>query len=156
MKTYSDCSHQSSTALTTDTADDGFGNTVGTVDAFGAANSSLYGRKGFTFWTAPAMLSSSWTKGRYTTCTVYDSYAAQATSQQDVLSQKSSVTYDDTQGRMLTSATDLNGQTTSVSHNFDSNGNQTLQDKDPGETGNYTSQSSTYSTCAFGSDSALL
>lgn len=152
VKTYSDCSHQSSTALTTYTAYDGFGNAVGTVDAFGAANSNLYNSNGCTLAMSPAVLSPSWTMGHYTTCSVFDSYAAQTTSQQDVLRQNTTATYDDNEGRLQTASTDVNGQATSVSYSYDSNGNQTLQVKKPGETGSYTSQSSTNSTCTFGSN----
>lgn len=71
---------------------------------------------------------------------------------QNVLKQTDSITFDDTQDRLPTSSTDVTGQTTSVRYSIDSIGNQTLQDKDPGETGSYTSQSTTYSTCDFGSN----
>jgi RHS repeat-associated protein len=158
LKNYSDCNHTAtaSTTFTSYTGYDSNGNTVATVDAFGAANSSLYSSKGCTLATAPVVKSSAWTASRYTTCTVYDSYFAQPTSQQNVYGQTTSATYDDTQGRIETSSTDANGQTTSVSYGYtisaDQNqSTQTLQDKDPGETGSYTTQSSSYSTCVFAS-----
>ncbi len=131
---------------------DAYGNTVGTVDAFGAANSSIYGGNGCTLAAAPAVLPSAWTAGRYTSCTVYDAYAAQANSEQNVLTQNVSVSYDDNEGRLPTGATDVTGQTTTVGYSVDSNGNSTLRVKKPGETGSYTTQSSTSSSCTFGSN----
>lgn len=150
VKTYSNCNSTptASTTLTNYTGYDLFGNIVGTVDAFGAANSTLYASAGCQLATAPVVLSSSWTAGRYTSCTVYDSYGAQATSQQNALGQSSSVAFDDTSGRLPTSSTDPNGQTLSVSYSI-TNQNQGLQDKEPGETGTYTTTSNTNSTCVF-------
>ncbi len=148
VKTYSDCGNQSSTALTSYTGYDAFGNPVATVDPFLAAHSG----SGCSLTTAPAVLSGSWTAGRYATCTVYDAYAAQATSEQNVLVQQSSVGYDDTQGRLPVTSTDVTGQTTTYSYSIDGNGNQTERVKKPGEPGAYTSQSATSSSCTFGSN----
>ncbi|HZR39854.1 MAG TPA: RHS repeat-associated core domain-containing protein, partial [Ktedonobacteraceae bacterium] len=153
IKIYSNCNGTASASqtFTTYTAYDLYSNVVGTVDPFGAANSSIYGSKGCVLSTAPVALSPAWTAGHYTSCSVYDAYGVQATSQSNALGQTNSVAFDDNQGRLPTSATDVNGQTTSVSYSIDSNQNQTLQVKQPGETGNFTSQSSTNSTCVFSS-----
>ncbi|GCF07609.1 RHS repeat-associated core domain-containing protein [Dictyobacter arantiisoli] len=48
---------------------------------------------------------------------------------------------------MATGTTNLNGQTTTTSLSYDSNGNEVEQTSSPGETGAYTAQTTTNSTC---------
>src|SRR5581483_10597428 len=56
-----------------------------------------------------------------------------------------------TQQDQPTSVVDLNGQTTTTLYSYDSNGNATVQQKLPLETGSYTTQSTQYSTCTASS-----
>jgi len=154
-KVYSDCSHQSSTAITSYTGYDGSGNVVATIDALATANSSLYGSggktgyNGCTLGTAPVTItgSSNWNTGRYTTCTTYDQYNAQPATITNALGQSSSIAYDYTQGALPVHVTDANGQQTSSAYSYDSHGNRTVQIAEPGETLGYTTQSSTNSGC---------
>lgn len=147
-KAYSNCSNQAATKLTSYSAYDASGNPVGMVDPFEVATSNT--SYGCSLDTAPVVLSPSWTAGYYTNCTVYDSYGAQPTLQQNVLQQPTTFSYDDGQRRLPIDSTDMNGQTTSLSYSYDSSGNATLHVSKPGETGSYTSQSSTHSTCDHG------
>ncbi len=149
---HSDCTQPSTTALNTYFGHDIYGNTVASVDPFGTANSSLYGSSGCTLSTAPAYLPSAWTAGRFTSCSTFDSDGARPTGASNVLGQSSSTSYDYTQGALPISAVDLNGQTTTMSYSYDSNGNSTAQTKAPLETGSFTSQSSTNSTCTSSSN----
>ncbi len=149
---HSDCSHQSTTALNSYFGHDIYGNTVASVDPFGAANSSLYSSSGCTLAAAPAYLPGTWTTGHFTACSTFDSYGARPTSSSNVLRQSSSTSYDYTQGALPISAVDLNGQTTTMSYSYDSNGNSTAQTKAPLESGSFTSQSSTNSTCTSSSN----
>jgi len=70
----------------------------------------------------------------------------------NALAQQSSITYDSTQGLLPTLQQDANAQQTKLAYSYDSNsgsnGKHTVQVSQPGETGAYTSQSSTNSTCA--------
>ncbi|MBE3560403.1 MAG: RHS repeat protein, partial [Ktedonobacteraceae bacterium] len=151
VKSYSDCANQSQTLLKNYLGYDAFGNPVATVDPFGVTHSNLYSGNGCTLATMPAVLTPAWTAGHFTSCTVYDTFAAQPLNLRNVLSQTTSYTYDETQGRVVTSTTDMNGQTVSIGSSYDGSGNATLKVKHPLETGDYTSQSSTHSTCVFGS-----
>src|SRR5579883_284362 len=74
-------------ARTSYAAYDGYGNTVASVDSFGAANSSLYSSAGCSLATAPSIHSSSWTLSHYTGCTTYDGNAVLATGAKNVLGQ---------------------------------------------------------------------
>src|SRR5260370_14592625 len=85
VKAYSTCGN-SSTAITTYSGYDAFGNLVESVDGVGAANSSLYTSSGCTLATAPVYKSSGWSRTHYTSCSVYDSYHAQPTSSTNALS----------------------------------------------------------------------
>src|SRR5260221_10037054 len=150
VKAYSTCGN-SSTAITNYLGYDAYGNPVESVDGVGTANSSLYTSAGCTLSTAPVYKSSGWTRTRYTGCSVYDSYHAQPTSLTNALSQTGSLVYDYTQGSLPASATDPNSQTTTTSYSYDSNGNRTVSVKAPLESGSYTTQTSTLSSCTSGS-----
>ncbi len=150
VKAYSTCG-TTSTAITTYSGYDAYGNPVESVDGVGTANSSLYTSAGCTLSTAPVYKSSGWSKTRYTGCSVYDSYHAQPTSSTNALGQTGSILYDYTQGSLPVSATDPNSQTTTTSYSYDSNGNRTVGVKAPLGSGSYTGQSSTFSTCSSSS-----
>jgi YD repeat-containing protein len=131
---------------------DAVGNVVATVDGVATSNPGLYSSHGCTLSTTPVYLSSNWTAGRYTACTVYEStYTAQPASTTNALGQSASISYDDTQGAVPTSATDANGQTTSTSYSYDTSGNRTVSVKEPLENGSYTSQTSGNSSCTSSS-----
>ncbi len=153
VKSYSDCTNPGGTAISTYKGYDAYGNTVATVDAFAAANPSLYSSHGCTVTTPPAIAppSSRWGTGRYTACLSYESLLRMPTSATNVLGQSSSTVFDDTQGMIPTSATDINGQTTRTSYSYDSNGNRTQTVTVPLESGTYTTQSSTNVSCTSGS-----
>ncbi len=139
---YSTCGN-SSTALTSYTGYDQYGNVVATVDPLAVANPGLYSGHGCTLATAPAYLNTSWTSGRFTSCTTYDTSTSAdlPLTQINALGQSSSASYDYTSGGGLPSSTvDLNSQTTSYSYSYDSNGNETINVKAPGEGGSYTSR----------------
>jgi RHS repeat-associated protein len=149
-KAYSTCGN-SSTAITTYGGYDAYGNPVESVDGVGTANSSLYSSSGCTLSTAPVYKSSGWSPTRYTGCSVYDSYHAQPSSLTNALSQTGSLVYDYTQGSLPISATDANSQVTTTSYSYDGSGNRTVSVKAPLESGSYTTQSSTLSTCTSSS-----
>ncbi len=150
VKAYSTCGN-SSTAITNYLGYDAYGNGVESVDGVGTANSSLYTSAGCTLSTAPVYKSSGWTKTRYTGCSVYDSYHAQPSSMTNALGQTGSIVYDYTQGSLPVSATDANSQVTTTSYSYDGSGNRTVSAKAPLESGSYTGQSSTLSTCTSSS-----
>ncbi len=150
LKAYSTCGN-SSTAITTYSGYDAYGNPVESVDGVGAANSSLYTSSGCTLSTAPVYKSSGWSRTRYTGCSVYDSYHAQPSSLTNALGQTGSLVYDYTQGSLPISATDANSQITTTSYSYDSSGNRTVSIKAPLESGSYTGQSSTLSNCTSSS-----
>ncbi len=153
-KTYnnSDCAAQTNPSITAYTDYDVYGNVVAGVDGVAQATPSLYTSKGCTLATKPALMSAAWTASTYTACTTYDSNAAMPLTSTNALAQQSSNTYDSTQGLLPTVQQDANGQQTKTAYSFDtnsgSNGKHTVQVSQPGETGAYTSQSSTNSTCA--------
>jgi RHS repeat-associated protein len=146
--TYSTCGN-SSTAMTSYTGYDQYGNVVATVDPLAAANPSLYSGHGCTLSQAPTYLSTSWTAGRYTSCTAYDTSntAGLPVTQTNALGQTTSLSYDYTSGAQLTSTTDPNNQPTSYSYAYDSGGNETITTNQPGETGSYTSRQVENSQC---------
>ncbi len=152
VKAYSTCGN-SSTALKSYAGYDAYGNSVESVDGVGAANSSLYTSAGCTLSTAPVYKppSSVWSPTRYTGCSVYDSYHAQPSSSTNALGQMGSILYDYTQGSLPTSTTDANSQVTTTSYSYDGSGNRTVSVKVPLESGSYTGQSSTLSTCSSSS-----
>ena len=151
---YSTCGN-SSTALKTYTAYDQYGNTVGTVDALGAANSSWYSSSGCSVSSSDpvAYHSASWTASHYTSCTAYDTThtAGLNVSDANALNQTTSTSYDYTSGALPTSTVDPNNQTTSYSYSYDSNGNETINTKEPGESGSYTSRQVENMTCTTSS-----
>ncbi len=150
IKAYSTCGN-SSTAITTYGGYDAYGNPVESVDGVGTANSSLYTSSGCTLSTAPVYKSSGWTRTRYTGCITYDSYHAQPSGSTNALGQTDSLVYDYTQGSLPINVTDPNSQVTTTSYSYDSNGNRTVSVKAPLESGSYTTQSSTLSTCTSSS-----
>src|SRR5579885_507798 len=122
--------------------------------AFQDANvvSKVTANNGCGLSTSPAYIPSTWSGTRwYETCTTYDSFGARATSTTNALAQTSTTTYDYTQGGLPISAVDLNGQTTTIGYSYDSNGNRTVQASQPLETGSFTKQSTTNSTCTSSS-----
>ncbi len=150
VKVYSTCG-TSSTAITTYSGYDAYGNPVASVDGVGTANSSLYTSSGCTLSTAPVYKSSSWSPTRYTGCITYDSYHAQPSGSTNALSQTGSLVYDYTQGSLPISVTDANSQVTTTSYSYDGSGNRTVSVKAPLESGSYTGQSSTLSNCTSSS-----
>jgi RHS repeat-associated protein len=147
--TYSTCGN-SSTAMTSYTGYDQYGNVVATVDPLATANPSLYSGHGCTLSQAPTYLSTSWTAGRYTSCTAYDTSntAGLPVTQTNALGQATSLSYDYTSGAQLTSTTDPNNQQTGYSYAYDNNGNETINTSQPGETGSYTTRQIENSQCA--------
>jgi RHS repeat-associated protein len=115
------------------------------------------GGAGCQLATIPTYLSASWnaTNHNLTSCTFYDSNHFNAVlpyQQTNVLDQQTSTVYNPGQGYLPTSATDANGQqtTTSYSYSLSADGKTstvTMQIKQPGETGSYTTQSRAVSTC---------
>lgn len=150
VKTYSTCGN-TSTAVTSYTAYDQFGNVVGTVDPLGVANPNLYSSNGCTISTV-AQVSASWTAGRYTNCMSYNTgqTANLPVSAANALGQTTSTIYDYTSGDEPSSTVDLNGQTTSYSESYNGT-NEIINTGEPGETGSYTSRQSENSTCTTSS-----
>lgn len=147
VKKYSDCT-KTSTAITTFTGYDIYGNIVATVDGLATSNSTLYNNNGCTLSTAPAIMSSAWGKTHYSTCAVYDAtYHAQAVTTTNVFNQSTSIGYDNTQGEIPTSTADVNNQNTTYTYTYDTNGNSTVQKTEPLHAGSYTAQSHTNSSC---------
>ena len=147
QKSYTSCGNSSS-ALTSYTAYDQYGNTVATVDALGAANPGLYSSQGCSA-SGIAYVSSAWTAGRYTSCSTYETTTEdQPTSATNVLGQTIHTTYDFTTTEPLTGSVDLNGQTTSYGYSYDSSGNETIATNAPGENpATYTSLQREKTTC---------
>jgi hypothetical protein len=150
VKAYSTCGN-SSTAITNYLGYDAYGNPVASVDGVGTANSSLYTSSGCTLATAPVYQSGGWSRTRYTSCTIYDSYHAQPSSTTNALNQTGSLVYDYTQGSLPVSATDANNQATTTSYSYDTSGNSTVSAKAPLESGSYTGQSINASSCTSSS-----
>ncbi|MDQ2886912.1 MAG: hypothetical protein M3Y39_12610, partial [Chloroflexota bacterium] len=96
--------------------------------------------------TAPAILSGNWGEGYYTTCAVYDGQSGLLKQQSNAFGQSSTTSYDATQGQVPTSTKDVNGQTTTLAYTYPG-GNPLVQSKLPGESGGFTNQSQTVSTC---------
>lgn len=139
--------------ITTYTGYDAYGNTVATVDGVATANSSLYGSSGTspdngcTLTTNPVIMSSNWGKTNYTSCSVYDSDYARLLSTTNAFGQTISTQFDTTQaGGLPVKVTDQNNQITSTAYTYTTN-SRTVQEKQPGESGSYTTQSSTNSSC---------
>jgi len=150
---YTNCgNHSAGKTLTSHLGYDSSGQVVATVDAVATTTPSLYSGAGCTLATAPAIVSSAWSAGSYTSCAVYDGQSGLPTQQSNALGQTSSTSYDATQGQVPISTQDVNHQTTSLAYSYPS-GNTTVQSKLPGETGSYTDQSQSVSTCA---DSSLV
>ena len=147
----SDCTKQSSTAITTYTSYDAYGNPVAAVDGVAAANPSLYSSNGCQVATPPAIYSLNWTAGRYTACTTYDPTYSQPIQTTNAFGQTNSINYDPAQGNLPTSTTDSNTQTTSTSFMYDANsgtnGKVTIGVKLPQESGSSTTQSYSTSYC---------
>jgi hypothetical protein len=119
---------------------------VATVDAVATTNPALYSGAGCTLATAPAILSGNWGEGYYTSCAVYDGQSGLPTKQTNAFGQSSTTSYDATQGQVPVSTKDVNGQTTTLAYTYPG-GNPLVQSKLPGESGNFTNQSQTVSTC---------
>jgi hypothetical protein len=71
---YSDCTHQSSTAISSVLGYDKYGNLMASVDGIGVANPGLYSSNGCSFGTGQGtikIISSSWTASHYTSCSTY-------------------------------------------------------------------------------------
>ncbi|HEU5376574.1 MAG TPA: RHS repeat-associated core domain-containing protein [Ktedonobacteraceae bacterium] len=147
MYSSANCAGKTNPLTTTFTGYDSAGNAVATVDALGTANPGLYSTHGCTLASAPVYLSSAWTAGRYTSCSVYDSFAAQAVQTTNAFGQSTSLVYDSSQQDLPTSSTDANGQVTGAAYSYDSTGRRTVQVKLPQEAGSYTHQSTLSSTC---------
>lgn len=145
---YSNCSNQNA-PIKTYTGYDAAGNVVASVDAVGVANSSLYSSAGCSLNPAPAIFtaSSNWNIGHYTDCASFNSTSAMPTDVWNVFGHHTHLGYDATHGLVPTSTIDINGQTTTTSYSYDSNGNSTAQINQPGEVGTYTAQSTAKSIC---------
>jgi len=161
---YSDCSNQSGTAITSVYGYDKYGNLMASVDGIGVANPGLYSSNGCSFGTGQGtikIISSSWTASHYTSCSTYTDggssniYESLPLTQTNAFGFQSSISYDYTQAALPLSSTDINGQTTSLAYSFDSNsasnGKYTTSVSEPGETGSYTTQSNSYSQCSSSS-----
>ncbi len=154
-KTYtsSNCAAQTNPSITAYTDYDAYGNVVAGVDGVATANPSLYASNGCKLTAKPVIASSAWTAGTYTACTTYDGNESVPLTSTNALGHQSSITYDTTQGLLPIVQQDANGQQTKTTYSYDSNsGNNakhTVQVSQPGETGAYTNQSSTNSTCAM-------
>ncbi len=149
---YSTCGN-SATAIKSYTAYDQYGNVVGTVDPLGVANPSLYSSHGCSVSTV-AYVSASWTAGRYTSCTAYNTghTAALPTTSTNALGQTTTINYSYTSTDQVSSTVDLNGQPTSYSYSYDSTGNKTILASEPGETtGSYTKKQTENTTCTSSS-----
>lgn len=147
-KTYTTCG-TSSSATTTYTAYDAYGNAVATVDGIGVANPGLYASSGCTPSTTDPVVykAAAWTAPNYTSCTTYDLTSGLTLTGTNAFKQATSATYDTTQGLLMTSSTDVNGLVTTQSESVDSSGNVTTVVKDPGATGTYSVQGTLKSTC---------
>ena len=134
---------------------DAYGNALAAVDGVGAANPAFYSSAGCapTSGNTIVVHTSAWTNTHYTSCSNYDSthFSALPVSTGNALGQSTSTAYDTTQGDAPTSTTDLNGQTTSYSYSYDSSGNRTVQTTKPLNSGSYTTQSKTNSSCTTSS-----
>ncbi len=153
-KAYSNCSQQSSTTLTSYTGYDQYGNASVGVDPFGVANSSLYSSNGCTPGSAnnPVAISASWTASKYTYCSTFDTTVqTQPTQKTNVYNQSITIGYDNTQGEVPSSVTDENALTTSETYGYPNSQTLTVQQKDPGETGSYTEQTTSHATCTMSS-----
>ncbi|MGH2496411.1 MAG: RHS repeat-associated core domain-containing protein [Ktedonobacteraceae bacterium] len=142
----------SSSVITNYNAYDQYGNALATVDGVGADLPSLYGGKGCgVILPTGAAKGVGWSQSTYTTCASYDSFFAQTTSQTDAFNFTTNLTYDPTQGSLLTSTVDPNGLTNAYTYSYDSSGNRTVQDLTSPDTTNYTNQSSTATSCTSSS-----
>ena len=148
---YSTCGTPS-TAITSYTAYDQYGNAVATVDPLGVATPSLYSSHGCSV-SGIVDLSASWATGHFTDCTTYDTAttAGLPTSQTNALGQTTSLAYDYTSAALPTSSTDANSQVTGYSYSYDGNGNETIGTSEPGESGAYTVRQSENSQCTTSS-----
>lgn len=152
---HTNCTYPSlGTPLTTTyTGYDAFGNVAATVDAVAAANSNLYGStgqpnyNGCTLPTNPAIMSSAWGKTNYTACSTYDASYARLLTSTNAFGQTISTQYDDTQaGGLPIKVTDLNNKVTSTAYTYNTD-SRTVQQSEPGETGSYTTQTTSNSSC---------
>ncbi len=135
---------------------DADGNKVATVDPLAVANSAFYGssgtsgKNGCTLASAPAIMSTSWGKSNYTTCTTYDTYNAQPVVVANAFSQTTRTQYDYQMGGVPTQVTDANGQNTTMAYLYSStngDGEYIQQVGEPGETHGYTFESQNASGC---------
>ncbi|MGH2496470.1 MAG: RHS repeat-associated core domain-containing protein [Ktedonobacteraceae bacterium] len=134
---------------------DAFGNAVATVDGVAQANSPVYSSNGCTLSRPPIFTSTSnWAANlNYTSCITYDSHNAQPTkvtyplAPPSSLNLSTSVAYDDSQGSLPITSTDMNGQMTTTSYSYH-NGNLTTQQLIPPDTSGYTTQASTNTSCS--------
>ncbi len=153
-QTYSNsnCAAQTNPTITAYTGYDAYGNTIASVDGVAQATPSLYASKGCTLAAKPTIFTAAWTPTTYTSCATYDSNEAVPLTSTNALAQQTSITYDSTQGLLPTMQQDVNSQQTKLAYSYDSNSGSndkhTVQVSEPGETGAYTSQSSTNSICA--------
>ncbi len=124
-----------------------------TVDGVAAANSTLYGStgqpnyNGCTLPANPAIMSSAWGKTNYTACATYDASYARLLTSTNAFGQTISTQYDDTQaGGLPIKVTDLNNKVTSTAYTYNTD-SRTVQQSEPGETGSYTTQTTSNSSC---------
>ena len=160
LQTYSNnnCASPSNALTTNYIGYDAFGNVVATVDGVAQANSSVYSSNGCTLSRPPIFTATSnWAANlNYTTCITYDSHNAQPTKVTYPLAPPSSanlstsVSYDDTQGSLPITSTDMNGQVTTTSYSYN-NGNLTTQELIPPDATGYTTQASTNTSCSVSS-----
>lgn len=158
VQTYSNSNCASAgpanTIATNYTGYDAFGNPVATVDGVAQTNSSDYSSNGCALSRPYIFTSASnWAMNlNYTTCTFYGSHNAQPTQITYALAPPSSpnlsisFAYDDSQGSMPVTSTDMNGQQTTTSYTYTS-GNRTVQALMPPDTSGYTTQTSTNTAC---------
>src|SRR5579883_2927439 len=147
VTSFSTCGN-ASTAITTYSGYDQFGNVVASVDGVGTANASSYANVGCTLATAPAYITANWHNTRYTACTTYDTTHTVnlPLTQTNALGQTASTSYDYTSGTVPSSTTDANSQVTGFSVSY-SGTNEVISVSQPGETGSYTTRQSENSQC---------
>jgi RHS repeat-associated protein len=149
VTSHSDCTHQSTSAITTYQDYDAYGHMVASIDGVAAALSSLYNSQGCSVTSGTIVASSSaWPKSTYTSCAAYSNTTifALPDSTTNAFGQTTNYGYDNTQGNVLTSMKDPNSQTTSYAYSY-TTGTATTQVSEPGETNGYTTQSTSNSSC---------
>lgn len=165
IKNHSNCANPTGSLITSYIGYDVYGNPITTVDGVATSNTNLYsgGANGCLPSTTPAVVSPTWNTGSsttYTTCTNYDSYNAQPASATNALGLSSTMAYDYERGALPVQVTDVkNNVTTNTAYSYDpnsqTNGKSIISVTLPDPSGNYTSQSSTYSGCVNGFPSSV-